>query len=99
MIDFLLVSKNWKSVDEIKEKLNNKYKVKDSGEVKRIIRWQVTHDLKTKILNIDQLAFIQDLIAKKKLSNCNFINIPMKVDSFIDIQEEDNYNEINLKIY
>lgn len=42
--DFLLVSKLRTSLDWIKENLKNEYNVKDLGEVKTIIGWQVTRN-------------------------------------------------------
>lgn len=38
MDNFLLASKDWKSIDIIKKRLNNKYNVKDMGNIKTIIR-------------------------------------------------------------
>lgn len=55
--DFLLASKDRRSVGWIKERLNSEYSVKDLGEVKIIIRWQVTQDLKVGTFKIDQSAF------------------------------------------
>lgn len=97
--DFLLASKSRKSVEWIKEKLNNEYNVKDLGEVKTIIGWQVTRDLEAKKLKIDKSAFIQDLVDEEGLSNGNSTNIPMKAGSFINMQEDDDYKEVDLKTY
>lgn len=43
--DFLLASKDRKSVQWIKESLKNEKNIKDLGEVKTIIGWQVKGDL------------------------------------------------------
>lgn len=69
------------------------------SKVKTIIGWQVIRDMKARILKIDQSAFIQDLIEEEGLSSCNSTNIPMKAGNFINMQEEDDYEETNLKAY
>lgn len=97
--DFLLASKGRKSVDWIKKRLDGEYNIKDLGEVKTIIGWQVTRDMKAGTLKIDQSAFIRDSIEEEGLSGCNSTNIPMKAGSFIDMQEEDDYEETDLKAY
>lgn len=56
--DFLLTSKNQKSVNWIKKRLNSKYNVNDLDKMKTIIKWQVICNLEVKTLKIDKLAFI-----------------------------------------
>ena len=77
--DFLLASKHRSSMDWIKDKLKAEYNVKDLGEVKTIIGWQVTRHEGT--LKIDQSAIIRDLLEEKDLIGCNSVNIPMKAGS------------------
>lgn len=97
--DFLLASKLRTSLDWIKENLKNEYNVKDLGEVKTIIGWQVTRNWDAATLKIDQSAFIRDLLEEENLTDCNAINIPMKAGSFIEMHEEDDYKEADIKIY
>ena len=54
------------TVDMMKRLLVNKYDMKDLGELETIIKWQVTRDKAARKMKIDQLAFIRDLIIKKK---------------------------------
>lgn len=77
--------------------MQKEYNVKELGEVKTIIGWQVTQSLST--LKIDQLAFIHDLAEKESMRNCNPVNTPMKTGNFIEMQDEDNYEEVDLKVY
>lgn len=37
----------------LKESLAIKYKIKDMGEIKIIIRWQITRDLSTKSIRVN----------------------------------------------
>ena len=52
--DILLASKHQTSLDWIKGNLKNEYNVKDLGEVKTIIGWQVTRNWNAATLKIDQ---------------------------------------------
>lgn len=65
--------------------------------MKTIIEQQITQNVST--IKIDQLAFICNLVKNKGMQDCNPISIPMKASNFIEMQEENNYKEVNFKIY
>lgn len=96
---FLLASKHRTLMDWIKKNLKREYNVKDLGEVKIIVDWQVTRNWDSAILKIDQSAFIRDLLEKKNLADYNSVNILIKAGSVIEMKEVDNYKETNLKAY
>lgn len=95
--NFLLASKHQKLLDWIKECFKNKYNVKDVGKIKTIIGWQVIQNWDAGILKINQSAFIQDVLEEENLTDCNFVNIPIKAGYFIKILEESDYKETNIK--
>lgn len=77
--------------------MKDEYNVKNLGEVKTIIGWQVTRGPST--IKIDQLAFIYDHIKKKSMREYNSVSTLMKAGNFIEMQGEDDYKEVDLKIY
>lgn len=95
--DFLLVSKHWKLLDQIKKKLKKEYNVKNLGEVIIIIGCQVTQGIST--MKIDQLAFIRNLVEDEGMQNCNPVSTPIKAGNFIEMQGKDGYKEVNFKVY
>lgn len=97
IVNFLLAFKFSNSIEWIKQCLKSKYNVKNLGKIKTIIGWQVIRNIKASILKIDQFAFIQGLFKEKNLSNCNSINIPMKADSVIKMNNTDDYKKTNIK--
>ena len=97
--DFLLASNSSKALAWLKDSIVKEYNVKDLREVKIIIRWQVTRDLDTGTLKIDQSAFIRNLLESENMTDCNSVNIPMKVGCFIDMQELGDYKEAEIKPY
>lgn len=64
-----------------------------------IIRRQVTRDLDTKTLQIDQFAFIQDLLKSKNIIDCNSISIFIKSSCFIKMSKYNNYKKIEIISY
>ena len=97
--DFLLASNSSKALAWLKDSIAKKYNMKDLGKVKTIIGWQVTRDIDTKTLRIDQSAFICDFLESENMTNYNSINIPMKARCFIDIQKPGDYEEAKIKPY
>lgn len=77
--------------------MKDEYNIKDLGEVKTIIGWQITQ--RPSIIKIDQLAFIHNHIKEEGMRDYNLVNTPMKAGNFIEMQDEDNYKKVNLKIY
>lgn len=88
--DFLLVFKYRHFMDWIESKLKNEYNVKEMGEVKTIIGWQITRNLEAGTLKVDQSAFIRNLVKEENLIDCNSVNIPIRTDSMIKINKVDN---------
>lgn len=84
--NFLIAIKYQKSLDWTKKKLKRKYNIKDLGEIKTIIEWQLTQNHKLSILEIDQSVFICSLVEEKNMQDCNLVNIPIKIGNFINMQ-------------
>lgn len=85
--------------DILKEFLANEYDIKDLGEAKTIIGWQINRDVAMGTKKIDQSAFIKDTVIEKRLSNCNANVIPMKAGLSIDMGNPEDYKETNLWMY
>ena len=62
----------------LQESLAIEYEMKDLGEVKTIIGWQISRDLSTRTIRVSQSAYIRDLLEEENLTNCNAPTIPMK---------------------
>lgn len=83
--NFFLVSNSFKALAWLKDFLAKKYNIKNLGEIKIIIKWQVIKDLNTKMLKIDQLIFIYNLFKSENMNDYNSINILIKSRYFIDM--------------
>lgn len=63
--DFLFVAKYQKLLNQIKKKLKKEYNVKDLGNIKMIIEWQMTQNVSA--MKIDQLVFICNFVEDKSM--------------------------------
>ncbi len=97
--DFLLASNNPQALQWLKSGISNKYNVKDLGEVRTIIGWQVTRDRITGTLKINQSSFIRDLIESENMTDCNSVSIPIKAGCFIEMSKPGDYGEGDIKPY
>lgn len=92
--NFLFTSNRLTILNILNKVLSQKYNIKDLREVQTIIEWQITQNSATRILKIDQVVFIRDLVTEKGLTKCNRNVIFIKTGSFIKMIKFDNYEEI-----
>ena len=97
--DFLLASNKMATLKALKKLLGKKYKMKDIGEVKTIIGWQITRDLAARTMKIDQSAFIRNFVIEEGLIDCNAKVIPIKAGSAIEMNDPEDYEETELQEY
>ena len=83
----------------LKQSLAGEYDTKDLKGVKTIIRWQIKQDTAASTMKIHQSVFIQDLVIKEGLTNCNANVIPMKAGSSIEMSDPEDYEEVDLHTY
>lgn len=97
--NFLLASNTIGTLELLKQLLAKEYDMKDMGEVKTIIGWQITRDSVMGTMKIDQSAFIRDLVIEEGLTDCNAPVIPMKAGSSIEMLDPDDCEETDLHEY
>ena len=94
--NFLLASNKMVILKVLKKLLGKKYEIKDLGEVKTNIGWQIIRKPIVRTMKINQSIFIRDLVIGKGLTNCNANIIPMKANSAIEINDLEDYEETEL---
>lgn len=85
--------------EELKRCFAKEYNIKKLGEVKMIIGWQISRYTALSTINIDQSAFIRDLVIKERLTESKWNGILMKVGSAIDMSKVRDDEETDLQIY
>lgn len=94
--NFLLVFNNIPMLKNLKKSLVIEYKMKNLGEVKTIIRWQITSKLSITVIRVSQLAYIRDQLEEANFTNYNALTILIKAGSF---NESGDYDKANLRDY
>lgn len=87
------------TLEALKRLLGKEYGMKNLGEVKTIIGWQITRDPTAHTLKINQSAFIRDLVIEEGLTDCNANVIPMKAGLAIEMTDPKDYEETELQEY
>jgi hypothetical protein len=77
--DSVLGMKTSTDIKKHKEIFSKEFKMKDLGEVKVILGWEIERDRKKKILKINQTKFIKDTLRIFGMSECSSEKIPMDV--------------------
>lgn len=73
--DFLLLSDDQGLVDDVKRQLSEEFHMKDLGLAKQILGLQVTRT--DGAISIDQERYIDELLEKYNLSDCNPVSTPL----------------------
>ena len=73
--------------------------MKDLGEVKTIIGWEITRDLKAGTLRIDQKRYIRDLLEFERMTSCHPTVLPVKAGSTLLLDQAGDYQQANLNAY
>lgn len=96
---FLLPSNTIDALQSLKDMLGKKYKIKDLGKAKIIIKQKITRNTTTYTMKIDQSIFITVLVIKKRLTEYIANVILIKVGSAIKIFHPQDYDKRNLFKY
>lgn len=79
--DLLIFTNNLESKKNIKEELNNKFKMKDLGDVSYCIGVHVERDRQNGIIYLDQKKYILEILNKFGMSDCKPVKTPMDINT------------------
>ena len=71
----MIFCNNIGTVNKIKQKLAKKFEMKDMGNVANVLGMNVTRDSKS--IKIDQTKYIEDVLARFGMSDCNPTSSPI----------------------
>lgn len=97
--DLALASQSQDGLDWLKEQLIQEFNMKDLGEAKTIIGWEITRDLQAKTLKIDQKGYIRDLLESEGMSSCHPTVLPMKAGSSLTLDQAGDHIQTDLVAY
>lgn len=97
--DLMLVANQNKAMKWIKKQLFDEFNMMNLGEAKVIIGWEITRDLHTKKLKINQKAYIKDLLESEGMSSCHPTVLPMNASSTIPMNQAGDDVRVDLTSY
>lgn len=76
--DFIIFSNNKAETSYLIEVLNQKFKIKNLGQVKQYLGMRINVDKKSNSITIDQKHYIEQLLKKFEMSDCNTAETPIE---------------------
>ena len=97
--DFVLGSRSLKALKWLKDQVIRKFSMKDPREVKTIIEWEITQDLATGTLKIDQKGYIRDLLESEEITLYYPTVFLIKASSTFLLDQTGDHEQANLTKY
>ena len=84
-----LGSRSLEALEWLKNELMREFNMKDLGEAKKIIGWEITRE--KNILKIDQKEYIRDLLESEGMTSCHATGLPVKIGSTLILDQVENH--------
>lgn len=81
--DILIFSNNEEKENQLKDLLNKNFKMKDMGVATSILGIRITRNFEQKTISIDQKSYIEDILKRFKMLDCNPVTTPLDVNQKI----------------
>jgi hypothetical protein len=75
--DQLIASNNRPHLDDFKRQLNNIFECSDSGPANYFLGFNITRDRSNQILELGQQHYVDKVLAKFDMANCNSVTTPL----------------------
>lgn len=75
--DQLIASNNRPHLDEFKRQLNNMFECSDSGPANYFLGFNITRDRSNRVLELGQQHYVDEVLAKFDMANCNSVTTPL----------------------
>jgi hypothetical protein len=79
--DILLTGQDLKELQQVKAAISARYKIKDLGNVHKLLGMRVTRDEDKGETKIDQAGFVSELLERFKMTECNPTDLPATANS------------------
>lgn len=84
--DLILIGDNTEEVKNLKQKLNENFKMKDIGPVSTYLGIKIEQNLKTGITTLSQTDYLKQILEQFGMSNCKPVSTPMDANFKICLQ-------------
>jgi hypothetical protein len=74
-------------VDRTKRDLAARFKIRDMGPIKFLLKWEITRDRAARTIHVTQQHYIQKMLEKFNMQNCTPSAIPISVGTTITVDD------------
>jgi hypothetical protein len=89
--DLILVCNNQNKLFEVKEELNQKFEMKDLGELHFFLGMEVERNRDERLLHINQIKYLKEILKRFRMEECKPIGVPF--DPKVKLQRNANGND------
>src|SRR5205814_6321418 len=79
--DALIFAKGLNPLSRLKQQLTQKYEMTDLGEAKCFLGLEIRRNRATRMLHISQTSYVNKILSRFGMADCNGITIPMEASS------------------
>ena len=97
--DLTIAGSRLSAVNKVKEILSKRFKMKDLGDIHYMLKMEIKRDRKNKLLSISQHKYIQDLLIKYDMVECNIVDTPQAVSVVLEKEDKLTEDEIRAQPY
>jgi hypothetical protein len=92
-VDDLSIAGSLKEVDLLKDYLQDKFKMKDLGDLKNFLGLEIRRDRKKRLLWISQTKYLEKILRDNQMEDCNRVSTPFPVNLQLDPLEKDSQGD------
>jgi hypothetical protein len=89
--DLILVCNDQNKLLQIKEELNQKFEMKDLGELHFFLGMEVERNCDERLLRINQIKYLKEILKRFRMEECKPIGVPL--DPKVKLQRNANGND------
>ena len=95
--NLLIASQTLQKVSYTKAVLNGAFEMSDLKEARVIVSLRVIRDWNKHTLTLDQASYVEEVLQEEGMQDCSPVEVPMKSESFITLDEAEDSDEVSLK--
>ena len=77
--DLIIFGKDMPAINKLKQQLQNEFEMKDLGDLKYFLGIHITRNRQDRQLAIDQTTYVQMLLEKFEMEDCNPVSTPFAI--------------------
>jgi Reverse transcriptase (RNA-dependent DNA polymerase) len=86
--DLTIAAASMTSINQLKAKLCQRFKMRDLGDIHYLLKMEVYHDRERKLVALSQRKYINDLVKEHNLEHCTPVDTPQAIGTVLEPGEK-----------